>query len=93
MLRLWRRIKFVFNVRKSVPFMLRFFRSKEVSARKKWLSLLFLFGYLLFPWDVIPDFLILFGILDDLTVFTYITQWMVKTAPLSLKEDFRIEER
>ncbi|MCA1012374.1 YkvA family protein [Halobacillus halophilus] len=93
MFRLWRRIKFVFNVRKSVPFMLRFFRSKEVSARKKWLSVLFLFGYILFPWDVIPDFLILLGIFDDLTVFTYITQWMVKTAPSSLKQEYNIEEK
>ncbi|MGP4062698.1 YkvA family protein [Halobacillus litoralis] len=90
MLRLWRRIKFVFNIRKSVPFLVRFFQSKEVSAKKKWLSVLFLLGYLLFPWDVIPDFLVVLGLVDDLAVFTYIMQWMVKMAPDSLKEEYRL---
>lgn len=92
MIKLWRRIKFVFNIRKSVPFLLRFFRSKEVTKEKKWLSVLFLIGYLLFPWDVIPDFLVFFGIIDDLAVFTFILQLMVKMAPESLKEDYHLLE-
>ncbi|RWZ52299.1 DUF1232 domain-containing protein [Halobacillus fulvus] len=92
MLKFWRRIKFVFNVRKSIPFLMRFFRSKEVSKEKKWLSVLFLILYLLFPWDLIPDFLIFFGIVDDLAVFTYVLQLMVKMAPDSLKKDYELIE-
>ncbi|KHE72071.1 YkvA family protein [Halobacillus sp. BBL2006] len=92
MLRLWRRVKFVFNIRKSIPFMIRFFQSKEVSNQKKWMSILFLFAYILFPWDIIPDFLLFFGIVDDVAIFTYIMQLMVKMAPESLKEEYRLEE-
>lgn len=90
MIRFWRRVKFLMNVRKSGPFLVRFFKSKEVSARKKWFSVLLLIGYLLFPWDLIPDFLIFLGLVDDLAVFTYIMQWMVKMAPDSLKEEYRV---
>jgi uncharacterized membrane protein YkvA (DUF1232 family) len=91
-LRLWRRVKFVFNIRKSIPFMIRFFHSKEVSNQKKWMSILFLFAYILFPWDIIPDFLLFFGIVDDIAIFTYIMQLMVKMAPESLKDEYRLEE-
>lgn len=92
MLRLWRRIKFLFNIRKSVPFLIRFFKSREVSPGKKWLSVLLLIAYLLFPWDIIPDFLVFLGLVDDLAVFTYIMQWMVKVAPEDLKEEYRVYE-
>ncbi|ARI78882.1 YkvA family protein [Halobacillus mangrovi] len=92
MFRIWRRVKFVFNIRKSIPFLIRFFQSKEVSNRKKGLSIFFIVSYILFPWDIIPDFLLLLGIVDDVAVFTYIMQLMVKMAPESLKEEYRIEE-
>lgn len=90
MIRLWRRVKFLFNVRKSVPFLVRFFKSKDVSAGKKWFSVVLLVAYLLFPWDVIPDFLVFFGLVDDLAVFTYIIQWMVKMAPADLQKEYRV---
>jgi uncharacterized membrane protein YkvA (DUF1232 family) len=88
--RLWRRIKFIFNIRKSVPFLIRFFKSGEVSLGKKWFSVLLLIAYLVFPWDIIPDFLVFLGLVDDLAVFTYIMQWMVKMAPEDLKEEYRV---
>ncbi|WP_226585372.1 YkvA family protein [Halobacillus litoralis] len=90
MIRLWRRVKFLFNIRKSVPFLIRFFKSGEVSLKKKAISVILLITYLLFPWDLIPDFLVFFGIVDDLAVFTYIFQWMVSMAPDSLKEEYRV---
>ncbi|MCA0972597.1 DUF1232 domain-containing protein [Halobacillus litoralis] len=93
MIKFWRRIKFIFNVRKSIPFLNQFFRSKEVSLDKKLLSVGFLIFYLLFPWDVIPDFLVFLGIVDDLAVFTFILQLMVKMAPESLKEQYHLEEK
>ncbi|MBH0231603.1 YkvA family protein [Halobacillus yeomjeoni] len=91
-LRLWRRIKFVFNIRKSIPFLVRFFRSEEVSGKKKWISVTFLIAYILFPWDIIPDFLVFFGLLDDVAIFTYIMQWMVKVAPPSLVDELDMKQ-
>lgn len=93
MIKLWRRVKFVFNVRKSIPFLNQFFRSKEVSKEKKWASVLLLILYLIFPWDLIPDVLVFFGIIDDLAVFTFVLQLMVKMAPESLKEQYELTDR
>lgn len=93
MIKIWRRVKFVFNVRKSIPFLNQFFRSKEVSKGKKWLSVGFLILYLVFPWDLIPDFLVFLGIVDDLAVFTFVLQLMVKMAPESLKEEYDLEQK
>ncbi|MFQ3545123.1 DUF1232 domain-containing protein [Halobacillus rhizosphaerae] len=93
MFRFWKRVKFVFNIKKSIPFLVRFFQSKEVSRSKKWLSILLMFGYLLFPWDIIPDFLIFFGIVDDLAVFTFVLQLMVKMAPESLQEEYQLKDK
>ncbi|MBA2176748.1 DUF1232 domain-containing protein [Halobacillus locisalis] len=93
MIKLWKRIKFVFNVRKSIPFLNQFFRSKEVSREKKWTSVLLLVLYLIFPWDLIPDVLVFFGIIDDLAVFTFVLQLMVKMAPESLKEQYELKDQ
>ncbi|UOQ44387.1 DUF1232 domain-containing protein [Halobacillus salinarum] len=92
MIRLWKRIKFVFQIKKSIPFFIQFFRSEKVSRQKKWFSILLMGGYLLFPWDVIPDFLFALGLIDDLTVFTFVLQLLVKLAPESLKEEYRLDE-
>ncbi len=89
----WKRVKFVFNIKKSIPFLVRFFQSAEVSRSKKWLSILLMFGYLLFPWDIIPDFLVFFGIVDDLAVFTFVLQLMVKMAPESLQEEYQLKDK
>ncbi len=93
MIKLWRRVKFVFNIRKSIPFLNQFFRSKEVTKEKKWVSVLLIVLYLIFPWDIIPDVLVFFGIIDDLAVFTFVLQLMVKMAPESLKEQYELEDR
>ncbi|UOQ91754.1 DUF1232 domain-containing protein [Halobacillus shinanisalinarum] len=92
MRRIWRRIKFLFNIRKSVPFLLSFFRSHEVARSSKVTAVLLMIGYLLFPWDVIPDFLVIFGLVDDVAVLTFILQQIVKMAPSSLKKEYDMEE-
>ncbi|UOR10370.1 YkvA family protein [Halobacillus amylolyticus] len=92
MSRIWRRIKFLFNIRKSVPFLLSFFRSREVAKGSKVTAVLLMIGYLLFPWDVIPDFLVIFGLVDDVAVLTFILQQIVKMAPASLKKEYDMEE-
>lgn len=42
-------------------------------------------GYVVLPFDLIPDFMALFGVVDDITVVLFILQLMVKKAPDSLK--------
>ncbi|ELK48712.1 DUF1232 domain-containing protein [Halobacillus sp. ACCC02827] len=90
MIKMLRRIKFLLHIRKSIPFLIRFFRSAEVTPWKKWLSLLFLLGYVAFPWDLIPDFLLVIGFIDDLAVLTFVLQLMVRMAPDSLKEEYEV---
>lgn len=85
MTRLWRRLKFILNVRQFIPFLLEYFTSPLVPFSTKLISILFVVGYFLFPFDVIPDFLIAIGLVDDLAVLTFILQQIVKMAPESLR--------
>ncbi|SDM87903.1 YkvA family protein [Sediminibacillus halophilus] len=86
MLRFVRRLKFLVNFRKSLPFLKDFFLSKQVSLATKTISIVLIIGYILFPFDIIPDFLLVFGIFDDVAVAGFILQQMVKMAPETLKE-------
>ncbi|MYL35013.1 DUF1232 domain-containing protein [Pontibacillus yanchengensis] len=91
MLRFWRRIRFLFNLKKSIPFLMEFFRSYEVDRNKKFFSALLIVGYVLFPFDLIPDFLGLIGFLDDVTVLTFVLQQIVKMAPQSLRDKYDVQ--
>jgi len=85
MKRFFKRILFLAKFHKSIPFIKDFFVSHEV---KGWLKLIFvaaLAGYVLMPYDVIPDFLAVIGLVDDLAVAAFILQLMVKVAPTSIK--------
>ncbi|GGF33511.1 membrane protein [Halobacillus andaensis] len=93
MLRMWRRIKFLANLKKSIPFLIRFFRSEEVGTDKKVISVALMAGYIVFPWDLIPDFFIFIGLVDDAAVLAFILQQIVKMAPPSLKEEFQLDEK
>lgn len=90
MVRFLRRVKFILNIRRFVPFLLDFFTSREVPMPRKLFSVLLLVGYALFPFDAIPDFLMFFGILDDVMVLTFILQQIVKSAPQSLKDKYQL---
>ncbi|MDM5237781.1 DUF1232 domain-containing protein [Bacillus cereus] len=80
------RLRVVFHVRRFVPFLFDFFTSKEVSIKKKILSIAFLVGYVAMPLDLIPDFLPLIGILDDIGIVLFILNRIVKMAPVQLQE-------
>jgi uncharacterized membrane protein YkvA (DUF1232 family) len=87
-MRFWRRVRFLFNIHKSVPFLRDFFLTSEVKTVTKILYLAIIIGYFLFPFDLIPDFLVVFGLVDDVVIAMLILQQMVKTAPPSLKEKY-----
>ncbi|KAA0747211.1 DUF1232 domain-containing protein [Bacillus sp. AY3-1] len=84
------RLRVVFHVRHFVPFLFDFFTSKEVSIKKKILSVAFLVGYVAMPLDLIPDFLPFIGILDDIGIVLFILNRIVKMAPVQLQEKHNV---
>lgn len=78
---------------KSLPFIKDFFISKEVKLSKKVLSILLIVAYAYFPFDLIPDFLFLFGIVDDLVIAGFIIERMVKWAPRTLIDKYGLQEK
>ncbi|WP_018932024.1 YkvA family protein [Gracilibacillus lacisalsi] len=92
-MRFFRRFKFLFKFRKSFPFFKEFYLSKEVKLTAKLASLILIIGYIIFPFDVIPDYLLVLGLFDDVMVATLILQQMVKMAPDSLRKKYDIESK
>ncbi|OCA81993.1 YkvA family protein [Pseudobacillus wudalianchiensis] len=90
MKKIWKRIKFVFTFRRSIPFLKDFFLSREVATFSKVLSIGLIIGYFLLPLDLIPDFIAVFGLIDDLAIFTFVLQQIVNMAPDSLKEKHKM---
>ncbi|RKQ30900.1 YkvA family protein [Oceanobacillus halophilus] len=90
MRRFLHRLKFLFKFHRSIPFLKDFFVSKEVKQTTKLLFVILLVAYIIIPFDLIPDFLVFFGIVDDITIALFLLQQMVKVAPPSLKEKHRL---
>ncbi len=93
MWRFLRRLKFVFTFWRFIPFLLDYFRSGEVSGTKKIVGVLLLLTYVIFPFDLIPDYLLFFGVLDDIMIVTFVLERMVKMAPASLKEKHKLLDK
>lgn len=87
-MKFFKRLKFILNIRRFIPFLYEFFRSKEVTLKQKLISISLVFVYWLFPFDLVPDFFAMFGILDDLTILTLILSHMVKIAPPELRQKY-----
>ncbi|MGG2953395.1 YkvA family protein [Geobacillus stearothermophilus] len=86
----WRRLRLVVHVRRFLPFLVEFFASREVPMRKKAFSVGLFLLYMVLPFDLIPDWLALFGFIDDFAVFMFILQQVIKMAPVSLKEKYNL---
>lgn len=82
-----KRIKFILKFWKFIPFLKDFFISKDVELHKKAFGVLLILSYAFFPFDLIPDFLSLIGILDDVVIAGFVLERMVKLAPEHLKEE------
>lgn len=81
-----KRVKLVFRIKKFIPFLVEFFVTQKISWLKKLTFAALIIGYFWLPLDIIPDFLTVFGLVDDLAVLMFIFQQMIKTAPIEIKE-------
>ena len=91
MKKFFKRIRFVFKVKRFFPFFIEFFTSTMVPAKQKIISAGLIIGYFLLPFDIIPDFLTLIGIVDDVGVLLIIFQQIIKMAPPELKKKHGLE--
>ncbi|MEW9109687.1 YkvA family protein [Cytobacillus gottheilii] len=89
-MRWMKRVKFIFKFWKFIPFLKEYFLSREVSMAKKVLPVAGVVAYILLPFDIIPDFLTIFGVTDDIVLTTFLLQQMVKMAPERLKEKYKV---
>lgn len=90
MFKYFKRMMFIFKFKKFIPFLREFFRSKEVKLYKKVVAVSLMLVYAFLPFDLIPDFLLLFGIIDDFAIITFILTRIIKMAPHSLKEKYNL---
>lgn len=86
MKKFFKRIRLIFKVKRFFPFLIEFFTSKMVPVKQKGISVGLIIGYFLLPFDIIPDFLTLIGIVDDVGVLLIIFQQIIKMAPPELRE-------
>jgi uncharacterized membrane protein YkvA (DUF1232 family) len=87
-----KRIKLIFKVKKFIPFLIEFFTSRTVSVKKKVVSIGLIIGYFLLPFDLIPDFLTLIGVVDDIGILLIVFQQIIKMAPEELKSKHNLLE-
>ncbi len=52
-----------------------------------WLAI----GYLLMPFDLIPDFLPVIGQLDELVIIPILLYWAIKLTPSNIIDECRVE--
>ncbi|VVD88520.1 membrane protein [Pandoraea communis] len=59
--------------------------------RPRWLlpAMALLVVYLISPFDLIPDFIPVFGLLDDVIVIGMVVHWLIKRLPVDVREDAR----
>ncbi|RSD25508.1 YkvA family protein [Mesobacillus subterraneus] len=92
MKKFFKRIRLIFKVKRFVPFLIEFFTSVRVPLKQKLISAGLIIGYFLLPFDLIPDFLTLIGIVDDVGILLIVLQQIIKLAPDDLKEKHKLED-
>ncbi|WP_079509242.1 YkvA family protein [Mesobacillus jeotgali] len=91
MKKFFKRIRLIFKVKRFVPFLIEFFTTGLVPLKQKIISAGLIIGYFLLPFDIIPDFLTLIGIVDDVGVLLIIFQQIIKMAPAELREKHKLK--
>ncbi len=78
---------------KFIPFLKEFFTSREVQFHKKAIGISMVLAYMFFPFDLIPDFIALFGIFDDALIAAFMLNRMIAMAPNSMKEKYGLADK
>lgn len=89
-MKFFKRVKFIAKFWKFIPFLKDFFLSNEVQLNSKIAGVLLITMYAFFPFDLIPDFLAFFGIVDDVVIATFVLDRIIRIAPDSLKEKYKL---
>ncbi|TFE03331.1 DUF1232 domain-containing protein [Jeotgalibacillus sp. R-1-5s-1] len=84
------RVRFLFTLKKSFPFLKDYFTSRHVHPMKKIIPAGLAVAYLLLPIDLLPDYLGIIGLTDDLAIVTFLLQLTVKMAPEELAVRHRL---
>lgn len=85
-----KRFGFIVKFWRFIPFFKDFLVSKEVKISQKVFWVSFIVLYMIIPFDFIPDFLAGIGIVDDLMIMSLIIGMLLKKAPPSLKEKYKL---
>lgn len=84
-----KKLFFVFTLHRSVPFVIKFFTSKEVVTKKKVFFASIIALYAVIPIDLIHDYLPLIGIVDDVTLIAIVLDRMKKHAPSDIQDTIK----
>lgn len=76
----YRGLKAVWNLRKTIPLIIKLLFDERVKKRYKVTFCAVTLGYLAFPYDFIFD-LPFWGQLDDLVIFIFMINWLIKRIP------------
>ncbi len=90
MFKVLKRLKFIVTFWRFIPFLKEFFLSNKVESYKKILGILLILTYAFFPFDLIPDFISVLGIVDDIVIATFVLDRIINLAPQSLKEKYQL---
>lgn len=72
MKKFFNKVKFLFQIHKSLPLLFRFFTSKQISMKKRAFFFLAIVGYVVVPTDLIADFIPVIGLVDDVTILSFL---------------------
>lgn len=84
---LWRRLKFLLNLPKSLPLGWRLIKDQRLPVQNKIFFLGISILYLIFPFDIVPDFPVL-GQIDDFTIFMFLFNWFLNSVPKHILEEY-----
>lgn len=84
---IFRGAKAIWNLRKTVPLVMHLLLDERVKKIYKVTFGIITLGYLAFPYDFIFD-LPFWGQLDDLVIFMYMINWLIKRIPENILREY-----
>ncbi|KMK75598.1 YkvA family protein [Alkalihalobacillus pseudalcaliphilus] len=78
MKRFFKRLLFLLTFWRSIPKIVRFYRMKEIKLSTKVIYTIAIIGYLALPFDLIPDFIVGLGFVDDVFIVGFLLDRMIR---------------